>query len=250
MLADYFNWMSRKYTINSFESGDEIITPFQNSIGDDIAIYLIRKGHGQIMLTDDGTTLNDLNLLGINFKLNSRIQIIDDVAQTYGVKRFNDQLSITGKTSEFPVMKHSLLQAMLHIDDLSYTKKETAKNVFFEEVLNFLINKNFGGLPEYKIDGSSGINYKIAYAIGPSSSKPERFIQIINNANFQNIALETIAIDDIRKTGMYPEDKLSYSVIYNDSVNSTNDKSNKLAHEYGVNLIGWQNKEELLKLRN
>lgn len=250
LLSNYFDWMSEKYVVNSFETGDEIITPFQNSIGDNIAIYIIDHGDGRITLTDDGTTLNDLTLMGINVSLNSRKQIIDYVAKSVGVVLLGNELSVSGSSSEFPAMKQSLLQAILHIDDLTYTKKGTTKNIFFEEVRQYLNDKKFGGLPDYHVDGASGIDYTIAYAIGRSDTKPARFIQILNNANFQNIAQESIAVDDIRKTGNYSDNDLSYNVLINDQVNSLNDKSIKLAQEYRVNLIGWNEKSKIMSLKN
>lgn len=118
-IDNYLKWMKKKYSVTSFDDGDEIMTPFTNIIGDRIAIYVSPLDQGKIRLSDDGNTLNDLILLGIDVNSDVRSRIINSIIQSFNVTLSNSKLlRIDGKKEDFPVMKQSLIQTILRINDL------------------------------------------------------------------------------------------------------------------------------------
>jgi len=250
-INDYIQWMKTKYSIKSFDDGDEIMTPFTNIIGDRIAIYVSQIDDNEIQLSDDGNTLNDLVLLGIDIKSNVRLRIIKDIIQSFKVQLTSDQvLKINGKKEDFPIMKQSLIQTILRIDDLLMTRKSNVKNLFFEDVMSYFDDKEFKGLPNYPVTGGSGNTYKISYAIGKSKSRPLQLIQILNNADFQRISAEIVTFEDLRGNIDYKKNNMNYSVVFNDIDNSISDKTKNIAQIRGLDIIPWSNKETILKLRN
>lgn len=118
-IDNYLKWMKKKYSVTSFDDGDEIMTPFTNIIGDRIAIYVSPLDQGKIRLSDDGNTLNDLILLGIDVNSDARSRIINSIIQSFNITLSNSKLlRIDGKKEDFPVMKQSLIQTILRINDL------------------------------------------------------------------------------------------------------------------------------------
>lgn len=250
-IDDYLAWMKTKYSFNSFSKGDEIITPFTNIIGDNLAIYVQQLEPNKIKLSDDGNTFNDLILLGIDIKSKSRIEIINSIINTFKLKvTSNNILFIEGKPESFPIMKQSLVQAILRINDLLMTRKNNIKNLFFEDVLTYFDDNEFKGLPNYPVIGGSGNTYKISYAIGKSKIQPLQLIQVLNNADFQRISAEIITFEDIKNNIDYNSDNMNYSVIFNNIENNISDKSQNIARMHDLKIIPWSDKSKILNLKN
>lgn len=249
-IEDYLKWMKKKYSVTSFEAGDEVMTPFTNIIGDRIAIYVSPLEKNRIRLSDDGITLNDLILLGVDIKSEVRSRIIEGIIHSFNISLTTDQiLVIDGKKEEFPIMKQALIQTILRINDLVMTKKSNVKNLFFEDVMKYFDEKEFRGLPDYPVTGGSGNSYKVPYAIGKSKSKPLQLIQILNKADFQRISTEIVTFEDIKKGVEYKGNKINYSVIFNDVDHQIGDKAQNVATSRGLDVIPWSNKEKILHLK-
>ncbi|KRK80088.1 DUF1828 domain-containing protein [Companilactobacillus nodensis] len=250
-IDDYLKWMKTKYSVTSFDDGDEIMTPFTNIIGDRIAIYVSPLNKNKIRLSDDGTTINDLVLLGIDINSGVRSRIIESIINSFGISlTANKILAIDGKKEDFPVMKQSLIQTILRIDDLVMTRKSNVKNLFFEDVMNYFDDNEFKGLPDYPVTGGSGNSYKIPYALGKSKSNPLQLIQILNNADFQRISTEIVTLEDIKSNVNYENGKINYSVIFNDVDHGIKDKAQNIALSKGLDIIPWSDKNKILSLKN
>ncbi|MCH4010330.1 MAG: DUF1828 domain-containing protein [Companilactobacillus sp.] len=246
-IDNYLKWMKKKYSVTSFDDGDEIMTPFTNIIGDRIAIYVSPLDQGKIRLSDDGNTLNDLILLGIDVNSDVRSRIINSIIQSFNVTLSNSKLlRIDGKKEDFPVMKQSLIQTILRINDLVMTRKNNVTNLFLEDVINYFDDNEFKGLPGHDFIGGSGNPYKISYSIGGSKSRPSQLIQILNNPDFQRISSEIVTYEDIKSN----DDNINYSVIFNDADHSIQDKAQNIANLRGLDIIPWSDKNSILKLRN
>lgn len=188
--ANYANWLQEQYQVTALDDADEITTPFTNSIGDDIQIFAVAQPDGSLELTDDGNTINDLQMMGINIHNPTRRQVIMGILEQYTVRLRDDELVVHGKVNNFPSMKQRLLQAILRIDDLSQTRRGTVTSIYQQEVASFLRDNDFGGLPNYVLQGGTGNQYKVDYAIGETKVKPLRLMQVINKPGFQRVAAE------------------------------------------------------------
>ncbi|MCO6524766.1 MAG: DUF1829 domain-containing protein [Lactobacillus sp.] len=111
----------------------------------------------------------------------------------------------------------------------------------------FFYNNDFGGLPKYKIQGSTGNSYPISYAIGKQDNKSWSFIQVVNNISFQKVATETIIFKDISDNNGH--DDISYNIIFNQTEKSPSSKSSNIASQYGLNLISCEDKDRIFQLR-
>ena len=112
-LDQYVNWLRAQYKVSSLAEGDEISTPFTNSIGDNIRIYVQASSSGKVVFSDDGNTMNDLDMMGIDVSNKTRQMLINNILDQYSVKlNTNNVLTISGKVKDIPVIKQQLLQTI------------------------------------------------------------------------------------------------------------------------------------------
>lgn len=250
LLDDYTTWLRNQYTIQTIGQSDEITTPFENMIGDYMRIYVTPLSGNRIRLSDDGITLEDLLLLGININSHTRRKIISDIRKRYGIDQLDDILSITGNVQNFPDMKQRLISAMVQINDLSTTQKLNLENRFSEQVYSYFKENNFGGLPQYHVEGKSGAPYTIDYTIPEKNRRPERMIDFQQKLSKNSIMINAYKFNDIlvgnsRFLSALP----TYTVIYNDDVSAVSAITQKIADDAKITLLPWHDKNPILELR-
>ncbi|RRG09839.1 MAG: DUF1828 domain-containing protein [Lactobacillus sp.] len=251
LLDAYTVWLREQYTIKSLDIADEITTPFVNSIGDNMRIYVQPLSKNKIKISDDGITLEDLELTGVEIS-NYRKKIIDSVKSQFSIDQFDDVLSVSGSINDFPEMKQRLTNAILMINDLVYTKKKNIESLFFEEVYNYLEENDFGGLPKYTFEGQSGVPYTTNYVIPAKYNRPMRIIDFQNKISKDEMMVSAYKINDILKNTESTSKtyrNLSYSIIYNDNEAKLNANSKKIADNSDIQLFNWSDKQSLLAIR-
>lgn len=118
LIDDYLNWLKKGYSVQSLEDSDQIVTPFENAIGDNIVLYVAELKSGYIELTDDGETINNLELFDFEFTP-IRINTVQSIADSLNVEvTEGKELRVIGPKKRFPEMKQNLIQAILRVDDM------------------------------------------------------------------------------------------------------------------------------------
>ena len=101
-IDDYLNWLKRGYSVQSLEDSDQIVTPFENAIGDNIVLYVAEFKSGHVELTDDGETINNLELFDFEFTP-IRINIVQSIADSLNVEvTEGKELRVIGPKKRFP----------------------------------------------------------------------------------------------------------------------------------------------------
>ncbi|WP_203637360.1 DUF1828 domain-containing protein [Levilactobacillus wangkuiensis] len=250
MLDDYTNWLRSQYIVKSIDESDEITTPFENMIGDSMRIYVTPLSGNRIRLSDDGTIFEDLFLFGIDVTSNTRKHIISDIRKHYGIDQLDDILSITGKTNNFPVMKQNLISAMIQINDLSNTKKTNVESLFNEQIYSYFKDNNFGGLPQYGIEGKSGAPYIIDYTIPEKGSRPQRMIDFQQKISKNEVMINAYKFNDILTSStLNLKNKPTYSIIFNSDAGNASEVAQKIADDAKISLLPWTKKNSILQLR-
>jgi len=183
LLNKYIKWLKEKITIRELDQGViEITTPFLDYNNDLMQIYVVKE-KGGLKLTDDGYTINDLLLLGVDIKSSpKRRELLQMILNAYGVKLSgDDELYIETNHKNFPRSKHMLLQAMLAVNDMFMTARDTVASLFYEDVAQFLSLNDIRYTENISFVGKSGFNHKFDFVIPPSKKAPERIIQTISN---------------------------------------------------------------------
>lgn len=249
LVDDYVNWLRKQYRVNNLGDTEEIVTPFTNSIGDNITIYVSSNPDNSITLTDDFDTLGDLEMMGINLAVSTREKYLKNVLKDYGVQCVDKELFITGSKADFPKMKQRLVEAIIHIDDIFMTRKENITNIFKEEVYDYFDKNDFGGLKTYRPYGASGNDYVVDYTIPQKTNRPFRFINFTNTSSFSNIATAGATYGDISNGQEYSLKNSEFIIIYNSKQANPSDKSINIANQYNLRLIPWDDKKQILTLR-
>ncbi|MFC6170077.1 DUF1828 domain-containing protein [Loigolactobacillus jiayinensis] len=248
MLDDYANWLRTQYKIKSIGAADEITTPFVNSIGDNMRIYVQSLSNNRIQLSDDGITIEDLELSGIDLS-DSRKSIINNIKRQFSIDQLDDVLSVSGSVNDFPNMKQRLTSAILKVSDLAYTKKSNIDKMFFEEVYKYFETNDFGGLPHYAVEGKSGVKHNLNYVIPARNDKPFKIIDFQNRITKNDVMIGAYKYRDINDSSEYFSKNIAYSIIYNDSEMNASDTSQKIAYDSGITIYTWSDKKQLLALR-
>ena len=96
----------------------------------------------------------------------------------FGVKLQNEALEVHTTAETFPLRKHSLIQAMLAVNDLFYLAKPIVESLFFEDVVWLDVN-DIRYTPRVKFTGTSGFDYLFDFVIPKSRNQPERILQAV-----------------------------------------------------------------------
>jgi hypothetical protein len=185
LIDSYMSWFKEEIKLEEIEGACEITTPFLDRHNDYIVIYL-EQTDGGFLLTDDGETLADLSLSGVEITP-LRNQILKVMLNGFGVKRENDELVVTGEPKNFPKRKHNLVQAILAVNDMFMLSRTTVRGLFLETVQAYLKKQEVHFASRIPLKGKSGLDHTFDFHIAPTVDKPEYLIQAIGSPERQTI---------------------------------------------------------------
>ena len=179
LLHDYRAWLRDKTKLREV-NGDwvEITTPYLDRHNDALQIYA-RSENGGYVLTDDSHTIHDLEASGCNLHTDKRQDLLKMTLNGFGVKLQSEALEVHTTVDSFPLRKHSLIQAMLAVNDLFYLAKPIVESLFFEDVVAWLEANEIRYTPKVKFTGTSGYDHLFNFVIPKSRAQPERIVQAI-----------------------------------------------------------------------
>src|SRR5689334_8874202 len=95
LMNDYYAFLKDKTLVSASNESEwvEISTPFIGLFNDTVDIYAKKQG-SKIILSDDGNTLRDLELSGLEITRSpKRKEILDRILINYGVHINNNELT-------------------------------------------------------------------------------------------------------------------------------------------------------------
>ena len=250
LLNDYLSWYERRFSIKELRNAHEIVTPFVNHLNDRISLFVEFLDNGMIKLSDDGVTLDELNMFGINIKTPTRQRVLSDILKNFNLSISDDIIFTTAQNvSEFSQKKHNLLQGVLKVYDILFTSRENSTSIFKEEVFNYFFENEFGGTPEPDLVGASGLKHNVDYSIGATKSRPFTLIKLLQDPKFTDVAAQKYISDDLKRGLSKPNINVEYVIIANDTERKVPEKSLIAAKDMDIGLIPWSNKDAILSLR-
>ncbi len=249
LIDNYIDWYKNKITFKQLEHAEQIITPYLNHLNDRISIFIEIQPDNSIKLSDDGVTFNELELMAMNINTKTRQRVINDITNKYGLDLDdNDILStIAIQSADFPQKKHNLIQGILALYDLLYTKQTNVVSLFKEEVLDFLFEHEFGGNASVKFTGESGIDYLIDYSLGATKARPNTLIKFQNNLSFANVAEQNFIAHDLKNEPSLRQHGFKYVMIIGD--NKVPEKARQAAEVSDITIIPFQDEDKILALK-
>lgn len=203
LVGSYHSWLQSNLTCGQVNGAFQMTTPFLDNHNDRIQIYVI-PGPDKILLTDDGYTLMDLAMSGIEISTKKRQEIFDTIIRSYGVTLdSNDTLTIHADSNNFPQKVHDLLQAILSVCDLHYLSRPHIQTLFHEDVERLLREHDIPMVPDVRFVGKSGLYQSFDFAIPGTRTRSEQIIKLISNIRKDRIGaliFEWYDVQEIRKT--------------------------------------------------
>lgn len=199
LMNDYYTFLKEKTLVTASNGSDwvEISTPFIGLFNDTVDIYA-KKEANRIILSDDGNTLRDLELSGLEITRSpKRKEILDRILINYGVRINNDELTTEATERDFPQKKLNLISAISETADMYYLAKHTVASVFREDVKAYLDEQELIYTPYFISKGSTGLEFTFDFQIAYRNT--EIVIKSFNSVNKMNLPHFLFTWDDIKK---------------------------------------------------
>lgn len=197
LVDSYLDWLRTGLSVQEVNGFCELTTPFLDRHNDHLQIYAAKKDD-KITLTDDGYILSDLRTSGLDVNTPKRKDVLDSLLNGFGVHLHQNELVVEASAKTLGQRAHSLLQAMLAINDMFVLSQPRVASFFWEDVKLFLEENEVRFSPRIKITGKSGYDHNIDFLIPKSKSKPERLVQAINAPSRSTIGSYLWVLSDSR----------------------------------------------------
>ncbi|MFP9098021.1 DUF1828 domain-containing protein [Flavobacterium sp. RHBU_24] len=197
-VDNYYKWLREKTFIHQDSSTDWslISTPFLGAFNDTIDIYAQKNGT-QLVLSDSGETLSNLELQGVHIQGSKRRRILlDQILLNYGIKENDDELFLETNLENFSQSKHKLLSAIIEINDLCVLSQANVSSIFKEDVRSYLDDLNIIYTPDFISKGSTGLEFNFDFQIAQRNR--EIVIKSYNSVNKSNLTNFLFSWEDIK----------------------------------------------------
>lgn len=161
--------------------------------------------------------------------------------KSLGIERVNDELTVRANSKNFNQKKHSLLQAMIAINDLFYLARPAVASFFLEDVLAWLDQREISYVPRLKFTGKSGYDHYFDFAIPRTKENPERIAKAINTPNKSNAESFIFSWIDTRENR--PENSKALAILNDENGKAMTEVEEALT-SYDVHPIFWSARDE------
>lgn len=244
LVDSYYKWLKENTILNSIGDYTEITTPFLDRHNDCIQIYLKKLDNENILITDDGYTLSDLEDSGFVFNTPKRKELLKNILVSYNISLNNNELTAETSIQDFPYRKHFYMQGILSINDLFVTNKPNISSLFIEDVRSLLEDNDIWSISNIKLAGKSGFDHNIDFSIPRSRSKPERYLQLVNTPSKNSTEINLFTWNDIKDTR---EPNSTMYVLLNDIDNKIRKATISAYSKYDIKPLLWSKKQELVE---
>lgn len=179
LLRSYQDWMFTQIKTRTVADAVEITLPFIDRDNDYLQVYLLEPEPGEYLLTDDGYTIENLELAGCSLDTEKRQELLLEVINGFGITLDEKALSVSAHEHNFPQRLNNLVQAILAVDDLAYLTSSNVSRIFLTEVTEWLTRKKVRYSPKVSLLGKNDIHYSFDILIpaSPETNTPERIIE-------------------------------------------------------------------------
>lgn len=244
LLNDYTRWLRQQITVTELETGCEITTPFLDRHNDMLQIYLQRE-NGHYILSDDGYTLADLQMSGVDLSTPKRQEALETMLRGFGVEQHENALRVKTQKEQLPQRKHALLQAMLAVNDLFLTAQARVASFFYEDVEQYLALHDIRFVPHASFIGRSGYTHQFDFVIPASKKSAERLIKAIGSPNKDNLTSFMFAWQDTKEVRAPHAQAVAF---LNDGQKSLRADSLSALEAYNIHPIAWSQRDNSLAL--
>lgn len=244
----YFDWATQSIEFIEKDNFIQIKTPFVDILHDRIEI-IVEKQEGHFVVSDDGYTLDELDMLDLHLSnskaTEKRLDLFNRILTTFGVSlTLENELVVKFKTvNDFPDAQSRLLQAMLQVFDMLQTTRDRITNFFVEDISDYLLNNDIQFNTRASYIGKTGNSTQFDFLIGQTKHRNERALKAINSPKPSSYEGPLMGIIDVRAT----RPNTDFYIIANDSSLNLSNKFVKAFENYDVPVLKWTEKDTWLK---
>lgn len=240
LVDEYYDLLKAKTEVKDRGDWIEIETPFLDRHNDFIQIYT-QSVDGRFLLTDLGNTIVDLELSGCPINTAKRKEFLETTLRGFGVELVDNELQTRATKDSFGERKHSLIQAVMSVNDMFYTSKQNAANFFLEDVGLWLDAENIRYTSRISLNGKSHFYHRFDYVIAGDRNVPERILKVINNPNRDSVSSLAFSWLDTRDNRAANAKAFA---ILNDTEKKVSDTACEALISYGIEPVFWSSKEK------
>lgn len=241
LMDEHWKWLRDNTAIRELDSRVvEITTPYLDRHNDMLQIYVQRENDG-FLVSDDGYTLNDLAISGCKLDSPKRKSLLKETLNGFGVELKNDVIEVRTSVHNFGFKKHSLVQAMLAVNDLFSLATPMVSSLFLEDVQAWLDSADIRYTSKVKFSGKSGFDHLFEFVIPKSKQSSERLIQTVNRPSrdtAEAAAFRWMDTKDVR-----PPHSIAFAVL-NDSDHAISSSVKDAMLSYGITPIPWSRRDD------
>lgn len=238
VLDEYASWIRDSMRAVEEDNSVRIIGPMLDRDNDNMSVLMARTEDGGYVLTDLGEIVGALEMDGCSVRKGSRHDRLLQVLNGYGVSIEDDEIFVRCSRSELVPKMNMLFQAMASVDDLFFTSQDSVRNLFAEDVRNWMFDNGIRAVDGPSFPGKSGLMYKFDYAIPRSKNVPERLVKTVNVPKEQNIRNALFGWQDVEGAR---QDTEGYVILNAAQTKDGTVAENVLAAcvSYGITPIQW-----------
>jgi hypothetical protein len=243
LLEDYRAWLRDKTTLREVgNSWVEVTTPFIDRHNDALQIY-VRENDTGLLLSDDRYTIHDLEASGCSLTTGKRQDLLKITLAGFGVKINDEALEVHATRDNFAFKKHSLIQAMLAVNDLFYLAKPSVESLFLEDVTAWMDDNDIRYTPKAKFTGTSGYDHLFDFVIPKSKKEPERILHTVNRPTRREAESFIYKWNDTKE--VRSAESRAYAVL-NDATQPVPPEVAEAFRNYSITPVYWTRRAEAL----
>ncbi|WP_410563844.1 DUF1828 domain-containing protein [Amycolatopsis sp. cmx-4-61] len=245
LISSYHTWLRERVSTEVMDNRTtELTTPFLDRHNDYIQVYAEQESSGSYLLTDDGYIISELRSSGVESRGTRREELFHRLLAGYGITLKGSELQTRATNNDLGQRLHSLIQAMLSIDDMFVLSQPTIEKLFIEDVAKFLDDCDIRYTPAAKFAGKSGLDHLVDFVIPKSKTAPERFLHVVNSPRRDRIENILFAINDTREARRGDTSSLA---LINDTKREVSTETIEAFKRYDVVAQPWSDREELVE---
>lgn len=197
LAREYGDWLRERLTTAQRGEAQVLSTPFLDPFHDGIQIHVEPHG-GELVLHDNGDTLDNLMTLGVKIEESERRRaLIQRATAGCGVRFENGRLETTATVANLPQRTHFLLTAIIRLNDLWMSAVPHRWTDFFEMVAEFLDQQGVLYTPNVSIPGRT-VEHAIDFVI-PLPKRKERLVKLIADPKPQTAKVISFSWMELRE---------------------------------------------------
>lgn len=238
-IDKYINWLKENFICERGGEWIEITTPFVDKSNDLIQVYM-KISEDEIILTDDGNTLGNLEMVGVNINTERRKYELETILNGFGATLRGKEIVIITNKDEFPLYFNNMIQAILAVDAFYLLSQHRVRSMFWEDVEIFFA-KNEIPYKRRDIEGKSGLRHKFLEIWNPKDSTTKKIVRVISRPERNNVNSTIFAFEDTKNEIGKNVKKIA---IINDTEKKPSDYVTKALYKYNIIPLLWSEREE------